>query len=190
MRRSRSVVIALFGLLVCTSLLGSAACAGLKAAPTGGGGDAASGADAALFERRCADFERRLGEAVTRWKDQARSLGLNGKKIVTYHRSWSYFARAFDLQVVDFVEPRPGIPPSPNHVQNLVTRMKQGDVALLIMEDFFDPRLPRRIASQTGVPLVILPTSVADEPAIRTYFDLFDRLFAAIGPALGGRGAP
>lgn len=146
--------------------------------------------DAALFERRCADFEQRLGVAVARWKGEARSLGLTGRKIVTYHRSWSYFARAFDLDVVDFVEPRPGIPPSPNHVQALVTRMKRGDVALLIMEDFFDPRLPRRIASQTGVPLVILPTSVADEPAIRTYFDLFDRLFADIGRALGKQGTP
>lgn len=146
--------------------------------------------DAALFERRCADFERRLGDAVTRLKDEARSLGLVGKKIVTYHRSWSYFARAFELEVVDFVEPRPGIPPSPNHVQNLITRMKRGDVALLIMEDFFDPRLPRKISEQTGVPLVILPTSVGDEPTIRTYFDLFDRLFAAIGPALKGGSRP
>jgi zinc/manganese transport system substrate-binding protein len=149
-----------------------------------------SPADAALFDRRCAEFEQRLAAAITRWKGQARSLGLAGRKIVTYHRSWSYFARAFELEVVDFVEPRPGIPPSPNHVQDLVTRMKRGDVALLVMEDFFDPRLPRRISDQTGVPLVILPTSVADEPAIRTYFDLFDRLFAAIGPALRGGGKP
>ena len=145
-----------------------------------------SPADAALFNQRCADFEKRLGVAIERWKEQARTLGLAGNKVVTYHRSWSYFARAFGLTVVDFVEPRPGIPPSPNHVQDLVTRMKQGDVALMIIEDFFDPRLPRRIADQTRVPLVILPTSVAGEPAIRTYFDLFDRLFAITGPALRG----
>ncbi len=147
-----------------------------------------SPADAALFERRCTDFEKRLAAAITRWNAEARSLGLSGRKIVTYHRSWSYFARAFALEVVDFVEPRPGIPPSPNHVQDLVTRMKKGDVALLIMEDFFDPRLPRKICGQTGVPLVVLPTSVAAEPAFKTYFDLFDRLLARIGPALKGRG--
>lgn len=149
-----------------------------------------SPADAALLDRRCADFEKRLAAAVTRWDAEARAFGLQGRKIVTYHRSWSYFARAFSLEVVDYVEPRPGIPPSPNHVQDLVTRMKQGDIALLVMEDFFDPRLPRRIADQAGVPLVVLPTSVAAEPAIRTYFDLFDRLFAAIGPALKGGGRP
>lgn len=147
-------------------------------------------AEAPLFDRRCADFEQRLAAAVTRWKDQARSLGLTGRKIVTYHRSWSYFARAFDLEVVDFVEPRPGIPPSPNHVQDLVTRMKRGDVALLVMEDFFDPRLPRRISDQAAVPLLVLPTSVAAEPSLHTYFDLFDRLLAAVGPALKGGGRP
>ena len=147
-------------------------------------------ADAALFERRCADFERRLEAAIARWKEEARVQGLSGRKMVTYHRSWSYFARAFDLEVVDFVEPRPGIPPSANHVQDLVTRMKRGDVALLVIEDFFDPRLPRKISVDTGVPLLILPTSVGDEPAIRTYFDLFDHLFAAIGPALKGGSRP
>ncbi|HKQ58738.1 MAG TPA: metal ABC transporter substrate-binding protein [Candidatus Eisenbacteria bacterium] len=140
--------------------------------------------DAALFNQRCADFEQRLGVAVTRWKQQAKTIGLTGKKVVTYHRSWSYFARAFELTVVDFVEPRPGIPPSPNHVQDLVTRMKQGDIALLVMEDFFDPRLPQKIATQTAVPLVILPTSVGADDKIRTYFDLFDHLFASIGGAM------
>jgi ABC-type Zn uptake system ZnuABC Zn-binding protein ZnuA len=109
---------------------------------------------------------------------------------VTYHRSWSYFARAFELEVVDFVEPRPGIPPSPNHVQELITRMKKGDVALLVMEDFFDPRLPRKICSESGVPLVVLPTSVGDDPSIRTYFDLFDQLLAKLGPALKSGGRP
>jgi len=147
-----------------------------------------SPADGSLFHRRCADFEQRLGAEVVRWKNEARSLGLTGKKAVTYHRSWSYFARAFGLEAVDFVEPRPGIPPSPNHVQDLVTRMKQGDVALLIMEDFFDPRLPRKISQQTGVPLVILPTSVGADEKIRTYFDLFDRLLSAIGQALRSGG--
>ena len=133
-------------------------------------------------------LRQRLEAAVGRWKEQARALGLAGKKIVTYHRSWSYLARAFGITVVDVVEPRPGIPPSPNHVQGLATRMKQGDVALLIIEEFFDPRLPRKISRETGVPLVILPTSVGANEKLRTYFDLFDHLFATIGAALRGGG--
>jgi len=147
-----------------------------------------SPADAALFNQRCADFEKRLAAATERWKAKAQSLQLGGMKVVTYHRSWSYFARAFGLDVVNFVEPRPGIPPSPNHVQDLVTHIKQGGVKLLIMEDFFDPRLPRKIARDTGVPLVVLPTSVGVDEGSKTYFDLFDRLFTGIGQALKGGG--
>ncbi len=145
-------------------------------------------ADAALFGQRCADFENRLAEAAARWRERAKALGLGGMKVVTYHRSWSYFARAFGLEVVDYVEPRPGIPPSPDHVQDLVTRLKAGGIRLIIMELFFDPRLPQKISRDTGVPLVILPTSVGAEEQVKSYFDLFDRLLAELGEALqGGR---
>jgi len=88
--------------------------------------------------------------------------------------------------VVDFVEPRPGIPPSPNHLQDLVNGMKSGGVRLLLMETFFDPRIPQKVAKDTGVPLAILPTSVGAEDSIKTYFDLFDRMFAELGQALSG----
>jgi len=145
----------------------------------------ASPADEALFARRCEDFEKRVNGATERWKTRARTLGLEGMKVVTYHRSWSYFARAFGLEVVNYVEPRPGIPPSPGHVQSLIGQMKQGGVRLLVMEDFFDPRLPQRIAKDAGVPLAVLPTSVGADEKIRTYFDLFDRQLDLIAAALG-----
>ena len=143
-------------------------------------------ADRAAFDARLAGFERRVADETTRLKARARALGVPGMRVVTYHRSWSYWARAFGCEVVDFVEPRPGIPPSPGHVASLAARLKQGDVRLILMEDFFDPRLPRKISADTGVPLAILPTSVGDVPAIRTYFDLFDHQLAAVEQALRG----
>ena len=144
----------------------------------------ASPADAAGFDQRCADFETRLANSVVRWKQTAKSLGLPGMKVVTYHRSWSYFARAFGLDVVDFVEPRPGISPSPNHLRELVGVMKAQNVKLLVMEPFFDPRLPQKIAKDTGAPLAIVPTSVGAEEGIRTYFDLFDHQLKVISRSL------
>ena len=145
-----------------------------------------SPSDRALFAERCADFERRLNEAIPRYQARAREIGLTGAKVVTYHRSWSYFARAFGFEVIDFVEPRPGIPPSPNHVAALTAKIKEGQVKLLIMEDFFDPRLPQKIARDSGVPLVVLPTSTGAEDNIKSYFDLFDHLLAGIAQALKG----
>jgi zinc/manganese transport system substrate-binding protein len=145
-----------------------------------------SPADKATFDAREADFEKRLAARVAQWKDKAKALGLPGMKVVTYHRSWSYFARAYGLVVVDYVEPRPGIPPSPNHVQDLVNEMKSGGVRVLLMEPFFDPRVPEKISRDTGVPLAVLPTAVGAEPEIKTYFDLFDRMFAELGQAFAG----
>ena len=145
-----------------------------------------SPADKAAFDAHEADFEKRLGAAVAKWKGQAAALGLTGMKVVTYHRSWSYFARAYGLQVVDFIEPRPGIPPSPNHLQDLVNEMKSGGVKVLIMEPFFDNRIPEKVSRDTGVPLAVLPSSVGAEPQIKTYFDLFDRMFVELGAALKG----
>jgi len=143
-----------------------------------------SPADAPLFNQRCADFEKRLAAGIARWHAEAVALGLPGMRVVTYHRSWSYFAKAYGLVVVDYVEPRPGIPPSPNHVQDLVTQMKSGNIRLLLMEAFFDPRVPQKIAHDTGVPLAVLPTSVGAEDGIKTYFDLFDRMFDELGQAM------
>lgn len=145
-----------------------------------------SPADAPGFAARCDAFEKRLEAAVPGWKARARTAGLTGAKVVTYHRSWSYFADAFGLDVVNYIEPRPGIPPSPNHVQDLVTLMKGGEVKLMVIESFFDPRLPQRIARDTGVPLVVLPTSVDGEEGVKTYFDLFEHLLAGMERALGG----
>lgn len=143
--------------------------------------DAAGGA---VYAQRCADFEKRLGDAKERWKQKAAVLGLNGMKIVTYHRSWSYFAKAFGMTVVDYVETKPGIPPSPGHLADLETGMKQNGVRLLLMEPYFDEKIATKICKDTGVPLANVPSSVGAEPEIKTYFDLFDRDLAMIGDAL------
>jgi len=142
--------------------------------------------DAALFDQRCSAFEKQIADAWPRIEARAKEIGIHGAKVVTYHRSWSYFARAFGFEVVDYIEPRPGIPPSPNHVADLVTQMKQGGIRLLIVDDFFDPRLPQKISRDTGVPLVVLPTSVGAEDGIKTYLDLVDRQLDLIAKALKG----
>jgi zinc/manganese transport system substrate-binding protein len=140
--------------------------------------------DAELFNARTADFEKRLAAAIERWNAQAKTLGLEGMKVVTYHRSWSYFAKAYGLVVVDYIEPRPGIPPSPNHLQDLITEMKSNAVRVLIMEPYFDTRIAEKVCRDTHVPLAVLPSSVGGEDGVKTYFDLFDRMFADLAKAM------
>ena len=146
-------------------------------------------ADRATFEARYTDFEKRVRAKLETWKKDAASIGLTGSKVVTYHRSWSYLARALGFEVIDFVEPKPGVPPSPRHVQELTDRMKAEGVRLLIVEPYFDPKLPTQIARNSGAALVVLPPSVGAAPEATDYLTLFDAQLALVRAALqkGGR---
>lgn len=142
--------------------------------------------DSSYFKSRNENFKKRLNDAIKRWTEQAKSIGLTGSKVVTYHKSWSYFVERFGLNVINFVEPRPGVPPPPQHVQSLIAQMKSEQAKLIIIEPFYDIKLPQKISSDTGAKLVVLPTSVGAEKSILTYFDLFDRQFNLLSDALKG----
>jgi zinc/manganese transport system substrate-binding protein len=144
-------------------------------------------ASAALFAQREADFERRLGESEQRWK--AAMAPFKGLKIVTYHRSWPNFADAFGLNVVGYVEPKPGIPPSPSHTLALIQQMKGDNVKLIIIEPYFDPKTPNSIGSQTGAQVVTLAPSVGGEKEVTDYFKLFDYDIANLIAAIKAAGA-
>jgi zinc/manganese transport system substrate-binding protein len=143
----------------------------------------------AAYEAGYAEFKKQLEARKVGWEKRAKSLGLDGMKVVTYHRSWPYSAQAFGFDVVDFVEPRPGVPPTPKHVQELTELMKSQNVKLLIVEPYFDPKLPTQIAKNAGAAVVILPPSVGAVPEAKDYFSLFDVQLALIQKALasGGR---
>ncbi|HUE57784.1 MAG TPA: metal ABC transporter substrate-binding protein [Candidatus Udaeobacter sp.] len=128
--------------------------------------------DAAYFAQRYADFELRLKQADQRWLAEMQPY--EGRKIVTYHRSWPNFAEHFHLNVVGYVEPRPGIPPSPQHTVELIRQMKQENVKVIVVEPYFDLKTPNAIARETGGQVLVLPPSVGGEKEITDYFKLFD----------------
>jgi len=128
--------------------------------------------DAGYFQGRLADFDKRLTEAEKRW-DTAMAP-YKGLKIVTYHRSWPNFADRFGLDVIGYVEPRPGIPPSPSHTIDLIREMKAQNVKILLVEPYFDLKTPNSIARETGAKVLVMPPSVGGDKTITDYFKLFD----------------
>src|SRR5216684_6636158 len=128
--------------------------------------------DAAYFEQRYSDFEQRLKQADQRWLEEMKPYA--GRKIVTYHRSWPNFAEHFHLNVVGYVEPRPGIPPSPQHTVELIRQMKRENVKVIVVEPYFDLKTPNAVARETGAQVLVLPPSVGGEKEITDYFKLFD----------------
>ena len=128
--------------------------------------------DAAYFQQRFDDFSRRLAEVEKRW-DQAMAP-FRGRKVVTYHRSWPNFTRRFGLDVVGYVEPKPGIPPSPGHTLELINQMRRENIKLILVEPYFDLKTPNSIARETGGEVVVLLPSVGGEKEVTDYFKLFD----------------
>jgi ABC-type Zn uptake system ZnuABC Zn-binding protein ZnuA len=119
-----------------------------------------------------ARFKTDLDRRIAGWKTEAAPL--EGLRIITYHRSWPYFARAFGIDVVDQLEPKPGVKPSPSHLASLIARVKGLDVALVAFEPYFERKTPELLSRETGIPVVTLPPSVGGVPEVKTYYDLFD----------------
>jgi zinc/manganese transport system substrate-binding protein len=128
--------------------------------------------DTAYFQQRFQDFDRRLSEADKKW--QADMKPFHGRKVITYHNSAPNFAKHFGLNVVGFVEPRPGIPPTPSHTLEVINMMKRDHVKVIMVEPYFDRKTPDSIARETGGTVVEYLPSVGGVKEVTTYFQLFD----------------
>jgi len=128
--------------------------------------------DREYFQQRLADFSSRLDAAEKGWLAK---MALNkGTKVVTYHRSFPNFAERFGLDIIGYVEPRPGIPPSPQHTLDLINEMKRQNVKLILVEPYFDLKTPNAIARDTGGIVLVMPPSVGGVKEVTDYFKLFD----------------
>jgi zinc/manganese transport system substrate-binding protein len=128
--------------------------------------------DRAFFQQKLTDFTARLDAAEKRWLAQLAPY--KGTKVVTYHRSFPNFAERFGLDIVGYVEPKPGIPPSPQHTLDLITDMKRQNVKIVLVEPYFDLKTPNAIGRDTGAQVLVMPPSVGGVKEITDYFTLFD----------------
>ncbi len=115
-----------------------------------------------------------------------RMQAVKGRAVVTYHKDYSYFAERFGIRVVDFVEPKPGISPSAKHLEELVTRLKAGDVSVILTRPYVEHRSTGYLAERSGVRVLTLPLEVGGAPEATDYFRLFDYATDQIVRALAG----
>jgi ABC-type Zn uptake system ZnuABC Zn-binding protein ZnuA len=99
---------------------------------------------------------------------------LRGKPIVTYHKNWVYFLKLFGLEEAGAIEPKPGIPPSPHHVQSLITMMKERKVGIVLAANYFDRQKVNTVAAKVHATPVVVPLYVEGEKGIESYFALVD----------------
>lgn len=124
-----------------------------------------------------------LGE-LGGWLGEA--MPFRGKKLVCYHKNWVYFTNLFGLSVVDYVEVKPGIPPTARHVADLVERIKDEDIRVLLTANYFERRKPELIAERTGIVPVVVPMFVGGEEGVDSYFDLVDLWISRLQKAFAG----
>ena len=128
--------------------------------------------DAAYFQQRFQDFDNRLTAAEQKWEGETKPY--RGRKVVTYHRSFPNFAKHFGLDVIGYVEPRPGIPPTPTHTLELIQLMRRENCKVVLVEPYFDLKTPQSIGRETGAQVVVYLPSVGGEKGVEDYFTLFD----------------
>jgi zinc/manganese transport system substrate-binding protein len=128
--------------------------------------------DRTYFQQRLTDFTTRLDAAEQRWV--AMMAPYKGTKMVTYHRAFPNFAERFGLDIIGYIEPRPGIPPTPRHTLEVITEMKRQNVKLILVEPYFDLKTPNSIGRETGAQVVVFLPSVGGVKDVTDYFALFE----------------
>jgi ABC-type Zn uptake system ZnuABC Zn-binding protein ZnuA len=140
-------------------------------------------------ERIIANREKFLTHLKTRQARWHESLApYAGVKLIAYHNSWPYFARRFRLDVVDFIEPKPGVAPSPAHLARLISAGRKAQVRAIVHEPYEPDDASQLVARKLGVPFVLLATSVDSVPGTKDYLALFDHNVTALAQALGAQG--
>jgi ABC-type Zn uptake system ZnuABC Zn-binding protein ZnuA len=127
---------------------------------------------AAVYETNRLAFLDRLAIKLSQWEHKV--VPLHGRAMVAYHNSWAYFARRFRLNIVDVIEPRPGVPPSPAHLAKLMRSMREQNVGIILRQPLEPEKDAAFLARGTGAKLVLLAGSVGVLPSAPDYFSLFD----------------
>lgn len=143
---------------------------------------AADPAGAAHYAAGRERFEAALATRIDAWRE--RYAQLDGTEIVFFHNSWPYFCRAFGLEPVAFIEPKPGVGPSPSHLAQVVATMREAGAKLVAVEPFYNPRTSRRVAEEAGGHAVVLATSVGGIEGADDYFGLFEANLSRLAGAL------
>jgi zinc/manganese transport system substrate-binding protein len=136
----------------------------------------------AEYERNLAAFNARVEAKEKEWAPLAAKL--KGVKVATYHKSWSYVSQWLGLEEIGYVEPKPGIPPDPQHLARLIGVMKQDGARLLLVEDFYNKSVASLVADKAGAKMLTLPTDVGATPQIKDWFTLVDTLLKALSSAV------
>ena len=118
------------------------------------------------------------------WLKEA--MPFRGKPIACYHKEWDYFSREYGIPCIDYIEPKPGIPPTPGHVLEVINEMRNQHIQVLFSTNYYDRNQVLEVAQKTGAKAAIVPSNTNGAPGINTYFDLMNLWITELARAFGG----
>ncbi len=141
-------------------------------------------AHAAVYQQRLATFLKALDEKKAQWQERLKSI--QNKEAIAYHRSWPYLAQFAGIKIDQFLEPKPGIPPSPKQITFLEGYIAERRIQALLQESFVPAAYAQALAKRTGIKVVTLCQNVGELPEAKDYFALMDYNIQRLTQALGG----
>lgn len=138
--------------------------------------------NAAFYEANYKKFESTINAKLQEWG--ATLQPFNGQHVAAYHDSWPYFAHRFGIKIDIFLEPKPGIPPSPSHLTEVIAQLKTQHVKAVIVEPYHDKRIAEKVASATGAKVVEFAQFPGGIPGTDNYVKLIDALVSRLAAAL------
>jgi len=138
--------------------------------------------NAAAYDANYKKFEATINAKLQEWGTAM--LPFKGQNVVAYHDSWVYFAHRFGLNIDTFLEPKPGIPPSPSHLAEVIEKMKAQKIKAIIVEPFHDRKIAEKVASSTGAKVVDFAQYPGALPNTDSYVKLIDVLVNRLAAAM------
>ena len=143
---------------------------------------AVDSAHAAQYQANQKKFEATINAKLQEWG--AKLLPFRGQSLVAYHDSWPYFAHRFGFKIDIFLEPKPGIPPSPSHLADVIAQMKAQKIKAIIVEPYHNRKIAEKVAQSTGAKVVDFAQFPGALPGTETYEQLIDKLVSNLAAAL------
>jgi len=140
---------------------------------------------AALYKANLAKFNAKLDIKFAEWQKKLEPF--KGAKIVTYHKDFVYLAERFNLDIVEELEPKPGIAPSPAHLAKVIETMKAQSAHVILVQPYQNRKTAETVARQTGATVLDVPQQPGARKDTQTYFDMMDFLVTTLAAGLGAK---
>jgi len=135
------------------------------------------------YENNYKNFIDAVDESLNKWSTEFESL--KSKKMIFYHNSWPYFNTRFGVEAVQFIEPKPGIMPSPAHIEKILHIIRSNNIEVIGMETYFSDKAPKFLSEKTDIMIIRLAQSVDALPGTESYLKMIEHNLRTITSAFG-----